>query len=348
MTISGEQPKSQLARPRSEDLPVTASGRCASKVDKGLYVLYLQDCFEWMRQRERNTVQAIVTDPPYGLKEYSEEEKSKLRDGHGGVWRIPPSFDGNTRRPVPRFTVLTDDERRELADFFSRFAESALRLLVPGGHLMIATHPLLSQLVYVPLVDVGFEKRGEVIRLVQTLRGGDRPKNAHEEFPDVTVMPRSGWEPWGLFRKPCEGRVRDNLRKWRTGGLRRVSGNIPFTDVIRSSPTRAEERAVAPHPSLKPQAFMRQIVRASLPLGEGTVLDPFMGGGSTIAAAVTVGYPSIGIEADPKYFRMAVEGIPQLARITAREPFSRLNESQENLFAKEPRDRSHRSGGGMD
>lgn len=166
-------------------------------------------------------------------------------------------------------------------------------------------------------MDAGFEKRGEIIRLVKTLRGGDRPKNAHAEFADVTVMPRSGWEPWGVFRKPCEGRVQDNLRKWKTGGLRRISAEKPFEDVIRSAPTRPEERALAPHPSLKPQAFMRQIVRASLPLGAGIVLDPFMGGGSTIAAAMAVGYDSIGIEIDPVFFRISKQAIPRLAELQA-------------------------------
>ena len=166
------------------------------------------------------------------------------------------------------------------------------------------------------LMSAGFEKRGEVIRLVQTLRGGDRPKNAHKEFADVTVMPRSCWEPWGIFRKPCEGRVQDNLRKWKTGGLRRVASDIPFSDVIASAPTRPEERAIAPHPSLKPQAFMRQIVRASLPLAEGVVLDPFMGAGSTIAAAVAVGYASIGIELDPIFFATAEKAIPLLAALS--------------------------------
>jgi hypothetical protein len=161
----------------------------------------------------------------------------------------------------------------------------------------------------------GFEKRGEIIRLVKTLRGGDRPKNAHGEFAGVTVMPRSGWEPWGLFRKPCEGRVQDNLRKWKTGGLRRVSSVRPFEDVIRSAPTRGEERAIAPHPSLKPQVFMRQVVHAALPLGIGTVLDPFMGGGSTIAAALAVGYESIGIESDPVFYRMAERAIARLAQL---------------------------------
>ena len=268
-----------------------------------------------MEKREACSIHAIVTDPPYGLKEYTSVEKEKLRNGQGGVWRIPPSFDGCKRRPLPRFTVLTESDHTKLRGFFSEFARSALRVLVPGGHLFIATNPLLSHLVYVPLVDAGFEKRGEVIRLVKTLRGGDRPKNAHGEFAQVTVMPRSAWEPWGLFRKPCEGRVQDNLRKWKTGGLRRVSSEKPFEDVIRSAPTRREERAIAPHPSLKPQAFMRQLVRAALPLGTGTVLDPFMGGGSTVAAALAVGYESIGIESDPIFYHMAEQGVPRLAEL---------------------------------
>ena len=280
------------------------------------YSLYQRDCLEWMDLRPTNHVHAIVTDPPYGLKEYTGDEKKKLRSRRGGIWRIPPSYDGCQRSPVPRFTVLTEADRAQLRTFFATFAGKAFRILVPGGHLFIASSPLLSHLVYLPLMEAGFEKRGELIRLVQTLRGGDRPKNAHKEFPDVTVMPRSCWEPWGIFRKPCEGRVQDNLRKWETGGLRRISTDAPFTDVIASAPTRSEERGVAPHPSLKPQAFMRQIVRASLPLGHGIVFDPFMGAGSTIAAAVAVGYRSAGVESDPAFFDIAVKGVPALAALS--------------------------------
>lgn len=280
------------------------------------YSLHRAECLEWMDLQPKNHVQAIVTDPPYGLKEYTSEEKEKLRKKRGGVWRIPPSFDGCLRSPVPRFTVLTERDREELKSFFLLFAARAFKILVPGGHLFIATSPLLSHLIYQPLMDSGFEKRGEIIRLVRTLRGGDRPKNAHDEFSDVTVMPRSCWEPWGLFRKPCEGRVQDNLRKWKAGGLRRVSALAPFGDVIVSAPTRSDERRLAPHPSLKPQAFMRQIVRAALPLGEGIVLDPFMGAGSTIAAAVAVGYQSVGVESDAMFFDVAVNAIPKLSALS--------------------------------
>lgn len=279
------------------------------------YRLHQADCLAWMDAQPECSVHAIVTDPPYGLREYTAPETAKLRSGKGGVWRIPPALDGCKRAPLPRFTVLSAADRSALQAFFAAFAARAMRVLVPGGHLFLAANPLLSTEIYVPLLAAGFEKRGEVIRLVQTLRGGDRPKNAHEEFPEVSVMPRSGWEPWGLFRRPCEGRVQDNLRRWKTGGLRRISDDSPFCDVITSAPTQPAERAISPHPSLKPQAFMRQVVRAALPLGEGVVLDPFMGGGSTIAAALAVGYESIGVELDPAFFAIAEAAIPRLAQL---------------------------------
>ena len=279
------------------------------------YELRLGDGVAFMAARRAGSIEAIVTDPPYGVREYEPAEQAKLRRGRGGVWRIPPALDGHVRRPLPRFTVLTDADRARLARFFELFARAAVHVLAPGGHLIIATQPLLSHLVYAPLVAAGFEKRGEIVRLVQTLRGGDRPKNAEREFAGVSVMPRSAWEPWGVFRKPCEGRVQDNLRRYKTGGLRRTEDDRPFADVIRSAPTRNTERNLAPHPSLKPQSFMRQIVRAALPLGEGRVLDPFMGGGSTIAAAVAVGYPSIGVELDSSYFAVAEQAIPKLSKL---------------------------------
>jgi site-specific DNA-methyltransferase (adenine-specific) len=118
-----------------------------------------------------------------------------------------------------------------------------------------------------------------------------------------------------LFRKALDGRVQDNLRRWKTGGLRRISDERPFTDVIPSERTPRREREIADHPSLKPQRFMRQIVQASLPLQVGRVLDPFMGGGSTVAAAEAVGYSSVGVELDAHYYSVAAAAIPRLAAL---------------------------------
>lgn len=280
----------------------------------GHTTLYHADCFDWLAQQEDNSIHAVVTDPPYGLHEYTPKQQAKLRSGKGGVWRIPPSFDGHIRSPLPRFTTLTTQQLEHLQSFFFVWARLLLPKLVPGAQVVVASNPLLSYLVSSALVDAGFERRGEVIRLTMTMRGGDRPKAAHDEFPDVSVMPRSMWEPWLVYRKPVEGRVQDNLRRWGTGGFRRPSRDKPFGDVISSAPTRTPERDLAPHPSLKPQAFLRQLVRAVLPLGKGIVLDPFAGAGSTLAAAEATGYRSIGVEKDEYFFKMAREAVPRLSR----------------------------------
>lgn len=288
----------------------------------GQATLIQADCFDWLERREPNSIHAVVTDPPYGLVEYSSAEKKKLRAGRGGVWRIPPSFDGHQRSPLPRFTTLMPPQLEALHAFFCRWGEAVRRVLVPGGNVMVAANPLVSYLISDALALAGLERRGEIIRLVMTMRGGDRPKNAHEEFDGVSVMPRSKWEPWLLYRKSLDGRVQDTLRTWGTGGLRRISDAKPFGDVIKSHPTRKAEKSLAPHPSLKPQAFMRQLVRASLPLGKGIVLDPFVGSGSTLAAANAVGYESIGIERDRTYFELAQRSIEPLAALDVEVPYA--------------------------
>ncbi|MGD9658502.1 MAG: DNA methyltransferase [Methylocystis sp.] len=277
--------------------------------------LYCADAFSWLAAQPPKSIHAVVTDPPYGIVEYSAKEKAKLRDGKGGVWRIPPSFDGHKRAPLPRFTVLSSEDHKALASFFRRLGTLLLRACVPGANVIVASNPLLSHIVANAMSETGLELRGYVARQVMTMRGGDRPKNAHEEFEGVSVMPRSQWEPWVILRAPLEGRVQDNLRRYGVGGFRRLSADKPFGDVIRSHPTPAKEKKIAPHPSLKPQAFMRSIVRASLPLETGIICDPFAGAGATLAAANAVGYASVGVEIDRDYYDLALASMPRLTAL---------------------------------
>jgi len=320
-TLFARQERAQYSlRGFEDDASVSASPAALGAPGADAFVhgrarLQHADCMPWLQSQRANSVHAVVTDPPYGLIEYSPAEQGKLRAGRGGVWRIPPSFDGVKRAPLPRFTVLRAQDLVELDRFFFAWASELRRVLVPGANVVVASNPLLSYVVSGALARAGLERRGEIVRLVMTMRGGDRPKAAHVEFDQVSVMPRSMWEPWLLFRKPLNGRVQDNLRQWGTGGFRRISASRPFGDVIESAPTRPAERALADHPSLKPQAFLRKLVRGVLPLGQGIVLDPFAGSGSTLAAAEAVGYDSLGTERDQAYFALARTAIPKLAAL---------------------------------
>jgi len=303
------------------------------------------DCLGEISRMEDNSLHAVCTDPPYGLIEFSPNEVAKLRAGKGGVWRLPPTMDGCTRSPLPRFSILTTKQKKDIETFFAKWAVLLLPKLRPGAHVLIAGNPTLQMYVQNAMTGSGLENRGTILRVYHGFRGGDRPKNAEQEFPDVCVTPRGNYEPWMLFRKPIsEPTVADNLRRWETGGLRMLSGGKPLPDVVPSFKTPAREKEFADHPSLKPQHFLRIVVRALLPLGRGLILDPFMGSGSTIAASIAVGYESMGIEIDPTFYSGAEQAIKPLSELYPgmtgetldyAETYDFANEMQEQLVLME-------------
>ena len=116
---------------------------------------------------------------------------------------------------------------------------------------MLSSQPIhcLSYIVAGRIVRRRTRKKGEdIVRLVTTMRGGDRPKAAHKEFADVSVMPRSMWEPWILFRKPIEDRVQDNLRKWENGWIPKTVRCVAFRrcDSFSSHPQKRKSHSAAP------------------------------------------------------------------------------------------------------
>ncbi|MFZ9646136.1 MAG: DNA methyltransferase, partial [Fluviibacter sp.] len=71
-----------------------------------------------------------------------------------------------------------------------------------------------------------------------------------------------------------------------------------------------DERRDSKHPTVKPVALMRYLVRLVTPIG-ATVLDPFCGSGTTLEAAMLESCKAIGIELNPEYCADAVERLRQ-------------------------------------
>ncbi len=239
-----------------------------------------------------------------------------MRKGKGGIWRLPPNIGGSQRAPLPRFTTLSDKDLEHIQSYFHEFGEALIPVLAPGGHVFLAGTPMLQHLVQRGMAEAGFEVRGAMMRMYRGFRGGDRPKLAEKEFPEVCVTPRGTYEPWMLFRKPISERtVAMNLRKWGTGALRRINIDQPLPDTIQSGKTPKVEESISSHPTLKPQQLLRVLTRSLLPTGKGKILDPFCGSGSTIAACSAIGYESIGIEIDDLYFSELEKNISSLSKL---------------------------------
>lgn len=76
----------------------------------------------------------------------------------------------------------------------------------------------------------------------------------------------------------------------------------------RHAGIRAEGERANVHPTVKPIDLMRYLIRLITP-PHGTVLDPFMGSGSTGCAAALEGVDFIGIEREPEYFAIAQQRV---------------------------------------
>jgi site-specific DNA-methyltransferase (adenine-specific) len=107
------------------------------------YQIYRMDAFEWLSKRKAESIHAVVTDPPYGIIEYLPDQLHKRRNGNGGIWRLPQSYDGHKRNPMPRFTVLRSIDHKRISEFHGRLAPLLYKILVPGGHVIIASQNLL-------------------------------------------------------------------------------------------------------------------------------------------------------------------------------------------------------------
>jgi site-specific DNA-methyltransferase (adenine-specific) len=164
--------------------------------------------------------------------------------------------------------------------------------------------------------------------------GQDSGWNKHNNRTEIEVTKGNteyeGWgtalkpahEPIVLARKPLsEKSVADNVLKHETGGINidacRCKDNRYPANVIHDGlqeewaryfycpKTSSSERGkVNTHPTVKPKKLMQYLVRLVTPKN-GTVLDPFMGSGSTGLACQIEGFDFIGIEKEREYFDIA-------------------------------------------
>lgn len=162
------------------------------------------DCLEKLATLRDNSIDAVVTDPPYGLGE-APDALAMLRDwletGHHDV-KSKRGFMGKTwDNFVPQ----------------PRVWHEVFRVLKPGGHVLAFAGTRTQDLMALGLRLAGFEIRD----LVAWVYGSGFPKshNLEDEWEGWGTALKPALEPITLARKPLEGTVAANVLKWHTGAI---------------------------------------------------------------------------------------------------------------------------------
>lgn len=184
--------------------------------------LLLGDCVQKLRDLPVESVDSVVTDPPYDLtagKRGGSGIKSVNLDSPYGRSRIGTGNGGFMGK---------DWDSTGVAFLPATWAE-ALRSLKPGGHLVAFGGPRTYHRMVCAIEDAGFEIRD----CLMWVYGQGFPKSLNLDGGLGTAL-KPAWEPIVLARKPIEGTVEECVTSYGTGALNidtaRVAGETPSVD----------------------------------------------------------------------------------------------------------------------
>ncbi|OOO25632.1 site-specific DNA-methyltransferase [Agrobacterium sp. YIC 4121] len=171
----------------------------------GRVVLHQKDCRDVLRGLADNSIDSVVTDPPYALvsiqKRFGKPGSAPAKDVYG---RGAAGFMGKQW------------DTGEVA-FSEEFWAEVLRVLKPGGHVVAFSGTRTYHRMAVAIEDAGFEIRDQL----GWVYGSGFPKshNQHGDWEGWGTALKPAWEPIALARKPLTGTVAANLAEWGVGAI---------------------------------------------------------------------------------------------------------------------------------
>lgn len=230
------------------------------------------DCIEKMKKIQSSTIDLIITDPPYNLGKFMADRDTNL---------------GKMRDNFFGVAGWDDLDYKEWKKSMNKFFHQAARVIKDGGSMIV----FMSIIKVETLINIA-QKNGFYYKTTGIWhKSNPMPRNMNLHFVNST-------ESWVYF-----------TYRARTGTFNN-SGKV-LHDFIETSVTPQGERKYGKHPTQKPEKLMEHFVTI-LSDEDDTILDPFMGSGSTGVVAVRNNRKFIGIELDDKYFYIAQSRIQEV------------------------------------
>lgn len=274
------------------------------------------DCREGIKTLASNSIDFIVTDPPYfidGMDSEWDDAKLRKKAAHSGViGGLPVGMKFSTEQGI------------QLQEFIFPLAKEFLRVLKPGAFCVVFSQARLYHRMAMALDEAGFEIRDmlawkyegqpKAFSLDHFVR---KQKDLSDDQKGSIINAMKGWktpqlkpqiEPMVLAQKKRDGTFLENWQKWGVGLLNTtetLDGQFPGNVMCVPKKVRLiENNGKSIHMTPKPVCLIAHLIRLFTKEGQ-TVLDPFLGSGSHAIAAIQEHRKFVGFEIEKKYVDIA-------------------------------------------
>lgn len=290
----------------------------------GKFDLYKGDCRNILKSIPNNSIDLIVTDPPYfidGMGNDWNDEKLKGKVKEAGV------IGG-----LPVGMKFDREQGKKLQEFLTPISDEYYRVLKPGAFCIVFSQARLYHRVAMVLDESGFEIRdmmgwkyeGQAKAFSQNHFIKKR-KDLTEEEKNKIITEMDGWktpqlkpqiEPMTLAQKPKEGTFVNNYLKYGVGLMNvkeSLDGMFPGNIMEISKRERSEDEDFKiEHLTIKPVRLIEHLIKLFTKEGQ-TVLDTFAGSGSHGVAALKCNRNFIGIEIEDKYYDISLKRLTNVS-----------------------------------
>lgn len=285
--------------------------------DKNIkYIINNCDCREGLKKLNDNSIDFIVTDPPYFI------------DGMGSEWNdkilSQKKSKAGTIQGLPVGMKFDSNQGKRLQEFMTPIAKELYRVLKPGGFCVVFSQGRLYHRMAISFELSGFEIRdllgwkyeGQAKAFSQDHFIIKNKKLTEQQKKEI-IDKMAGWktpqlkpqiEPMVLAQKSKEGTFVYNWLKYGVGLLNTkesLDGMFPGNIMEISKHERLKETTFKiEHLTVKPVKLISHLIRLFTQEGQ-IVLDPFTGSGSHGLAAIKNNRSFIGFEIESKYYEIA-------------------------------------------
>jgi site-specific DNA-methyltransferase (adenine-specific) len=286
-------------------------------LDSYLDRIILGDCREHLEKLPPESVHLCLSDIPYGISlaewDVLHANRNSALLGQSPAQQGKAGF-RRRGKPINGWSSADRDISREYQSWCREWTDPLFGVMKEGASVMIfGARRTLHRAI------VAFEESGFLLR---DILAWEKPGAHHRAQSLENLMRKRGlddeaerwqgwrvgnlapiWEPVAWFFKPYRHTILDNVLEHEVGAMNvdacRVNGTSP-TNVLRFD-NGPDERL---HETQKPLELMRYLIRLTTREGQ-TVLDPFIGSGTTAVAARSLNRRYIGFEIREDHWRVA-------------------------------------------